>query len=161
MGPGGWLRWLEGTAVAVAMRESAWLYPTVETLHILGFIVLVGSAAMWDLRLLGLSRRLPVTGMARHLLPWARAGLLVAAPTGVLMFMSDATATAANPAFRLKLALIGAAILNTAVFHRWTFRSVRAWDCNVEAPIAAKLAGGLSLALWTTIVACGRLIAYV
>ena len=162
MGPaGGWLRWLEGTAVAVAMRESAWLYPTVETLHILAFIVLVGATAMFDLRLLGLSRRVAVTGMAGHVLPWARAGLLVAAPTGVLMFMSDATATAANPAFRLKLVLIGVALLNVAVFHRWTFKSVRAWDCDVEVPIAAKLAGGLSLALWATVVACGRLIAYV
>ena len=162
MGPaGGWLRWLEGMAVAVAMRESAWLYPTVETLHILAFIVLVGAAAMFDLRLLGLSRRVAVTGMAEHLLPWARAGLLVAAPTGVLMFMSDATATAANPAFRLKLVLIGVALLNVAVFHRWTFKSVRAWDCDAEAPIAARLAGGLSLALWATVVACGRLIAYV
>jgi hypothetical protein len=163
MGPawGAWLRWVEDTAVAVAMRESSWLYPTVETLHILGFVVLVGAAAMWDLRLLGLSRRLPVTAMARHLLPWSRAGLLLAVPTGVLMFMSDATATAANPAFRLKLALIGVALLNAAAFHRWTFRSVRAWDCEVAAPIPARLAGGLSLALWVTIIACGRLIAYV
>jgi len=67
----GWTGWLEATAAATAMRQSLWLYPIVEILHIIGFVVLVGSAAMFDLRLLGFSRQLPVTGMERHLLPWA------------------------------------------------------------------------------------------
>jgi hypothetical protein len=156
----GWLPWLEGTAVATAMRESSWLYPVVEILHILGFVVLVGSAAMWDLRLLGVSRSLPVTLMAGHLLPWARGGLLLAAPTGALLFASDATTIAVNPAFQLKLALIAGAILNAAAFHRWTYRSVRAWDCHVGTPPPAKLAGLLSLSLWAGTVASGRLIAY-
>ena len=156
-----WLPWLESTAVAVAMRESVWLYPAVETAHILGFVVLVGAAAMFDLRLLGLSRAVPVTGMARHLLPWARLGLALAAPTGLLMFMTEATTTASNPAFQLKLALIGAAILNAGVFHRWAFKSVQYWDRDAPTPPAAKAAGAISLALWTTVIACGRLIAYV
>jgi hypothetical protein len=157
----GWLLWLEGTAVATAMRESPWLYPAAETLHILGFVVLVGSAAMWDLRLLGLSRSLPVTLMARHLLPWARGGLLLAAPTGALLFASDATTIAANPAFQVKLVLIAGAILNAAAFHRWTYTSVRAWDCHVGTPPPAKVAALLSLGLWTGTIASGRLIAYV
>ena len=156
-----WLPWLETTAMAVAMRESVWLYPAVETAHILGFVVLVGAAAMFDLRLLGLSRAISVTGMARHLLPWARLGLALAAPTGLLMFMTEATTTASNPAFQLKLALIGAAILNAGVFHRWAFKSVKYWDRDAPSPPAAKAAGAISLALWTTVIACGRLIAYV
>ena len=143
------------------MREWTWLYPAVETTHILAFVVLVGSAAMWDLRLLGLSRGVPVTALERHLLPWARAGLLLAAPTGALMFASDATELVANPAFRLKLVLIAAAILNAAAFHRWTYRSVRTWDQGVGSPLAARLAGAVSLCLWTSVIACGRLIAYV
>ena len=113
-----WLGALEQTALATAVRESPWLYPAAEFAHILGFVLLVGAAAMFDLRLLGLSRTLPVTEMAAHLLPWARAGLLLAAPTGALMFISDATATAANPAFRLKLLLVAAGILNAWAFHR-------------------------------------------
>ena len=67
-----WLRWLENTWLAVTIRESAWLYPGVETVHIIGFVVVVGAAAMFDLRLLGASRGLPVTETARHLLPWSR-----------------------------------------------------------------------------------------
>ncbi len=156
-----WLAWLERSALALAIRESAWLYPAVETTHILAFVVLVGAAAMWDLRLLGLSRSLPVTLMARHLLPWARGGLLLAAPTGALLFASDATTIAANPAFQVKLVLIAGAILNAAAFHRWTYRSVPTWDQGVASPLAAKLAGAISLCLWTSVIACGRLIAYV
>jgi hypothetical protein len=111
-----WLLWLEQSAVAQAMRQWRWLYPIVEVVHIVGFVLLVGAAAMFDLRLLGLSRSLPVATMARHLLPWARVGLGVVAPTGLLMFTAHATEFATNPAFQLKLALITAACLNAAVF---------------------------------------------
>jgi hypothetical protein len=143
------------------MREWTWLYPAVETTHILAFVLLGGSAAMWDLRLLGLSRGVPVTALERHLLPWARAGMLLAAMTGALLFISDATVLATNPAFRLKLVLIALAILNAAAFHRWTYRSVQAWNQGISSPIAARLAGAASLLLWASIIACGRLIAYV
>ena len=160
-GLGDWLSWVERSALAIAIRESTWLYPAVETTHILAFVTLVGAAAMWDLRLLGLSRSVPVTALGRHLLPWTRAGLLVAAPTGLLLFITDATQIAANPAFRLKLVLIAAAVLNAAAFHRWTYRSIQLWDQGVGSPFAAKLAGALSLTLWTSVIACGRLIAYV
>src|SRR6266705_2505534 len=113
------------------MRQSLWLYPIVEILHIIGFVVLVGSAAMFDLRLLGLSRQLPVTGMERHLLPWARASVLLIAPA-----------------------------LNAAAFHLRPFRQVAEWDHGARAPLAARFAAGLSLMLWTGVIACGRLLAY-
>jgi hypothetical protein len=155
-----WLVWLETTALAHAMRQWLWLYPVVEIVHIVGIVLLVGAAAMFDLRLLGASRRLPVAEMARHLLPWARVGLGVMVPTGFLMFSAHATEFAVNPAFRLKLALVAAACLNAAVFHRWPFRSVSAWNVDAEPPPAAKLAAVLSLTLWTGVIACGRLLAY-
>jgi len=155
-----WLGWLETTALAQAMRQWLWLYPVVEIVHIVGIVLLVGAAAMFDLRLLGVSRRLPVAAMAHHLLPWARLGLGVMVPTGLLMFSAHATEFAANPAFRLKLALVAAACLNALVFHRWPFRSVSAWNVDAESPPAAKLAAGLSLTLWSGVIACGRLLAY-
>jgi hypothetical protein len=112
-----WLVWLETSALAMAMREWRWLYPVVEIVHIVGFVVLVGAAAMFDLRLLGVSRPLPVAAMARHLLPWARMSLVLVVPSGLMMFAANATEMAENPAFRLKLVLIAAALLNAAVFH--------------------------------------------
>jgi len=156
----GWLAWLETTAAATAMRQSLWLYPIVEILHIIGFVVLVGSAAMFDLRLLGLSRQLPVTGMERHLLPWARASVLLIVPTGGLMFVAHASEFAENPAFRLKLILLVAAALNAAAFHLRPFRRVAEWDHGARAPLAARFAAGLSLMLWTGVISCGRLLAY-
>lgn len=155
-----WLVWLESSAVAAAMRQQLWLYPIVEIVHILGFIVLVGAATMFDLRLLGCSRQLSVGAVAGHLLPWARWGLLVVAPSGGLMFIAHATEMAANPAFRLKLALVAMAILNAALFHRGPFKSVQVWDHDVPAPAAAKLAAIASLLLWAGVITCGRLLAY-
>jgi hypothetical protein len=155
-----WLVWLEGSAVAVAMRQWLWLYPTVEIVHILGFVILVGAAAMFDFRLLGLSRRLPVADMAQHLLRWARWSLLIVVPSGALMFIAHATEMAENPAFRLKLLLIAAAALNAAAFHRGPFKSVRGWNQHVAIPLGAKVAAILSLVLWAGVIACGRLLAY-
>lgn len=156
----GWTAWLEATAAATAMRQSMWLYPIVEILHIIGFVVLVGSAAMFDLRLLGLSRQLPVTGMERHLLTWARAAVLVIVPTGGLMFIAHANEFAGNPAFRLKLLFLTLAALNAALFHLRPFRHVAGWDHGAPTPLAARVAACLSLALWTGVIACGRLLAY-
>ncbi|MGH7304349.1 MAG: DUF6644 family protein [Candidatus Rokuibacteriota bacterium] len=156
----GWTGWLEATAAATAMRQSLWLYPIVEILHILGFVILVGSAAMFDLRLLGLSRQLPVTGLERHLLPWARASVLLIVPTGGLMFIAHANEFADNPAFRLKLLLLVLAALNAAIFHLRPFRKVAEWDRGSPAPLAARFAAAFSLMLWTGVIACGRLLAY-
>ena len=155
-----WLIWLEQTGLGVAMRQWRWLYPIVEIVHITGIVLLVGSAAMWDLRLLGVSRRLPVTAMARHLLPWARAGFAVVLPTGLMMFVAHAGEMATNPAFRLKLVLIALALTNAGLFHRGVFRSVDSWDVERAAPALAMIAAGASLALWAGVIACGRLLAY-
>ena len=155
-----WLVWLETSGVAVAMRQWQWLYPIVEIIHIVGFVVLVGAAFMFDARLLGRSRAVPVSALERHLLPWARFSLLLVVPTGAMMFTAHATEMAENPAFRLKLILVAAAFLNAAAFHRWPFRTVRAWDPVGAGPGAARGAGMVSLALWTSVIACGRLIAY-
>jgi hypothetical protein len=155
-----WAVWLETSGLAVAMRQWLWLYPAVEIVHIVGFVVLVGAAFMFDLRLLGLSRALAVSAMAGHLLRWARLALVLVVPSGVLMFMAHATEMLDNPAFQLKLALIAAAFLNAGIFHRWPFRAVGDWDTELPAPPAARAAGVLSLLLWTGVIACGRLLAY-
>jgi hypothetical protein len=155
-----WLVWLEGSAVAIAMRQWLWLYPIVEIVHIVGFVILVGAAVMFDLRLLGFSRQLPVADLAQHLLRWARLSLLLIVPAGVLMFMAHATEMAENPAFRLKLLLIVVAGLNAAGFHRGPFQSVRNWNQNVAIPVTAKAAAVLSLVLWVGVIACGRMLAY-
>lgn len=155
-----WLRWLENTSIAATVRDSPWLYPAIETVHIIGFVVLVGAAALFDFRLLGASRGLPVSDTARYLLRWSRASLFVVVPSGLLLFLTNATSLSVNPAFRLKLVLLVVAGVNAYVFHRWPFKTVTDWNRDVHAPAGAKISAIVSLVLWTGVISCGRFIAY-
>jgi hypothetical protein len=151
---------LEASTLSTTVRESVWIYPAAEFLHIVGFVLLVGSAVAFDMRLLGLSRAISVRALADHVLPWAQVGLAIVVPTGVTMFLSEPTMTAANPAFRVKLCLVAFGIANALSF-RWPFRSVDRWDRDVAVPLGVRLNAVLSLAIWFCTLAAGRLIAYV
>jgi hypothetical protein len=155
-----WLSWLEKSAWAAVIRQSNWLYPALEIGHIAGIALLAGAAFLFDLRLLGSSRVLPVTGLAQLLLVWSRRGLILIVPTGILLFITNASALGHDFTFWLKMGLLMLAGLNVMVFHAYTFPKVSRWDVNQTAPIQAKLAAIFSLLLWTAIIACGRLLAY-
>lgn len=155
-----WLVWIELSGLGEVMRRSAWMYPIVEVVHIVGFVILVGGAVMFDLRVLGLGQGLAVTALARHLLRWSWAGLALVLPAGLMMFTTHATEFAANLAFQLKLALLATAAANVAFFHLGPYRTVRAWDGAGQAPVAARAAAALSIAVWIAVITCGRLIAY-
>ena len=81
-------------------------------------------------------------------------------PSGILMFTAHATEMADNPAFRLKMVLLVAALLNAALFHRAPFRSVAAWNLHRPAPRTARASAVVSLVLWVSVITCGRLLAY-
>jgi hypothetical protein len=154
------LTWLGEMGLSAAMRGSPWLYPAAETVHLLGLALLVGAAAVFDLRLLGVSPRWPVAEAAAQLLPKAHAGLLVAAVSGAALFAADPLAMWENPAFRVKLALLALAGLNAAAFHAGPFRSLTRRNALSPLPPSARLAAVCSLLLWAAIVAAGRLIGY-
>ena len=155
-----WLVWLESTPLAEAMRQWLWLYPTFEIIHILGLVVLVGGAALFDLKLLGFSPSLPLHGLACDILPWARWSLLAIIPSGLLMFIAHATEMASNPAFQVKLLLLAAAGLNALVFHKRLFPTLGACDRGIPIPRSAKIHAVVSLSLWAGVITCGRLLAY-
>ncbi|HEY8554547.1 MAG TPA: hypothetical protein VIL43_08425 [Burkholderiales bacterium] len=154
------LVWLETSGFAQAMRQWLWLYPIVEIVHIGGIVLLVGGAAMFDLRLLGLGRTLSVRRLARLLLPWSVVGLALVAATGLMMFTAHATEFWVNPAFAVKMSLIVLAGLNAALFHRGIYRTVATWDVDLPPPPRARFAAAASLALWLGAISGGRLIAY-
>lgn len=150
---GGWL--------AEAVRGTPYLYPVLESIHVLGIALLVGPAAVFDLRLLGLARhRLRVTTAAEHLLPISRLGFAVAATTGVVMFLPGADLMPDRGSAPWKLGLLLVAGLNVLVFHRLTYRGVRAWDADQPPPAAARVAAVVSLTSWTGVTLAGRLLAY-
>ncbi|WP_300297850.1 hypothetical protein [Ferrovibrio sp.] len=152
-----WLVALEQSGLGVAMRQSLLLYPAVEILHILGFVLLVGSIVGFDLRLLGLAARLPIEPFARHAVPLAMLGFCIAAPMGFLLFATEATSIAANTAFRFKLVCIAIGLLNVAWFHLGPWRGLLQ---RGETSLAAKLGAAVSLLAWIGAIIGGRLIAY-
>jgi hypothetical protein len=160
-------RWLgiaaaaERTTWAAWLRSSTWGYPAVESVHIWGLAVLIGTAVAFDLRLLGVSTRLPVDAIAHFLLPCARTAFAVAALSGLLLFAMQATTFAAQPLFYFKMGTIGVAVLNSTIFHRGAFRSVATWNLSADTPTAAKAAAVVSLTAWTVALICGRWLAYV
>ena len=151
---------IENSALGVAMRQSLWLYPAVEIVHLAGIGLLFGSIAILDLRLLGLARDLPLRRLAAHVLPWTAASFLLIVPSGLAMFMAHASDFIASPVFVLKMGLILAAGVNAALFHAGAMRTASDWDVNRAPPRAARVAGALSLAFWLAVIACGRLLAY-
>jgi hypothetical protein len=155
-------RWLEQTSLGAGVRESLWLFPVIETLHLLGMAALVGTAAVFDLRLLGLvMRRERVSELAGRLLPWSWAAFAVQVVTGTLLFMSEAVKVYANPAFRVKMLLIFLAGVHALIFHWTVYRDVATWDDSGVLPAEAKVAGFVSILLWLGIVAAGRFIGFV
>jgi hypothetical protein len=155
---------LEGSALGQAMRQWMWLYPGVETVHIVGIALLFGSIAVLDLRLLGFSRSIPARRLAAHVLPWTAASFLLIIPSGLLMFVAHATEFVQSGVFVLKMGLILAAGLNAALFHTTVFRSVDVWDSEemrrLPPPPSVRAFAAFSLALWIGVIACGRLLAY-
>ena len=154
-----WLA-LERTAVATAVREGTWLYPAIQSAHVLGLATLFGSLAVLDLRLLGVSRALPVAPLARHALRAVHAAFIVLVVSGSLLFVADASALVSNPAFRAKMIVVPVAALNGLAFELRHLR--RADRLGLEdAPPGGRPAAALSLVLWTLVIVLGRLIAYV
>ena len=156
------LEWLQSTAPAVAIAESSWLFPTIETVHVLALTTVVGSIAMVDLRLIGAAQRhRSVIELTEEVLPWTWIGFTIAVATGSLMFASNAVKYFANGPFRIKMILLLSAGINMLIFHLVTFRSATAWHRDAAIPPAGRIAGGVSLVIWISVVGFGRWIGFV
>jgi hypothetical protein len=162
--PSGALGALEASGLGQAMRQWLWLYPSVETVHIVGIGLLFGSIVVLDLRLLGLSRSISVRTLAKHVLPWTAASFLLIVPSGLMMFTAHASEFIDSPVFVLKMCLIMAAGLNAALFHTMVFRTADVWDAEdmrkLPPPPSARISAAISLLIWISVIACGRLLAY-
>jgi hypothetical protein len=155
-------QWLDQSSVGMAIRQSLWLFPAIETVHLLGMAALVGTIGVLDLRLLGwVARRQPVSEMAGRLIPWAWFGFVAQVITGALLFSSEAVKIYGNPAFRLKMLLLLLAGLQAVIFQTVISRKLAAWDERPSLPMLAKVSGLSSILLWVAIVTAGRLIGFV
>jgi hypothetical protein len=154
-------KWLEASAVGSTIAQSNWLFPAIETVHVIAFSIVVGSIAVLDLRLINMTwRQRAVTELKRDVLPWTWVSFAIAALTGTLMFTSAAEKYAANTAFRMKMGMLLMTAANMLIFHRFTYRTVLSWDHGVPPVRAARVAGVLSLIFWISVVTCGRWIGF-
>lgn len=154
--------WLQDRPFSIAIAESAWMFPMIETVHVIGLTLVFGSIAMLDLRLLGLARKnSAVTEVSHDVLALTWCAFVVTAISGVLMFCSAATRYFENTPFRFKIALLVIAGLNMAIFHLFAFRSVRKWDDAIPPPRSARVAGSVSLLSWLGVIFFGRWIGFV
>jgi hypothetical protein len=159
------LQLIEDLPLAAAMRgdypETVWLFPIIETLHIFALALVFGSIALLDMRLLGwIASGSPVSRLVRSTLPLTWAAWGCAAVTGSMLFLPKAIVYARNLEFQLKFLMMGLAEINLLIFHFGPYRRVQSWDSAQPPPGTARLAGALSLLLWTAVVFFGRWIGF-
>lgn len=154
--------WLEQSILGELMRTSSlWTYPIVNLLHILGIGALFGAVTIIDLRLLGAFRTVPLAGITDAAAPVATWGFCIAAATGVALLATQATEYLGNPYLLIKFGAIGVGLLNIVILNgspAWKARRDRELAAHEQRRLA--VFGGLSLAMWITVIAAGRMIAY-
>jgi hypothetical protein len=141
---------------------TEWMFPIIETLHVLCLTIVFGTIAMVDMRLLGLvSRQTPFTKLYRELIPWTWWAFAGAVVFGSILATGKIEDYAYNVQFLAKFALMALAGANMVVFHVGAYRNVASWDKVVPTPAGARLAGALSLALWIGVIFFGRWVGFV
>src|SRR5712692_7039610 len=132
------------------LNTTEWAFPVLECIHIIGFALSIGTIAIVDLRLLGLGlRRQSPAQLAKDMAPWTLAGLAIMLISGPLIFSSDPRMYYYNQSFRFKVTALLVAIL----YHYTIRRKVALADH--PAPALGMLVGGVSLALWLSVLAAG------
>ena len=152
---------IQYSPLGIFIAESTWAFPTIETIHVIALVTVLGTIFVMDLRLLGVaSKNYPITSMSRDTLKWTWGGFVLAAITGTLLYISKTSSYMINPFFMGKMVLLAIAGLNMAYFHFVTWKTVTNWDTSPVVPTGAKVAGITSLIFWITIVFFGRAIGF-
>jgi hypothetical protein len=151
-----WLRSFTGVA---AFMQQQWSWPVAESVHFVGLTLLLGAIATWDLRLVGFMKQAPAAAFHK-LIPVAVAGFTLNAVTGALFLMTFPDQYVYNAAFHVKLLCLLLAGLNVLVFYLTTFRRLSTQDAGEQAPVLGRISGALSVALWLSVIVCGRMITF-
>jgi hypothetical protein len=155
------LQWLQALPLSVFIHKTAWAFTAVEVVHVFAIAFMIGTIMIVDLRLLGFgSKKRAFTDFSRLLLPFTWVAFAIAVIAGALLFISRPMEYFGNAVFWTKMGVIALAGINMAVFEFITVRDVKGWDLSPTPPMAARLAGGISITCWLLVLACGRLIGF-
>ena len=151
--------WLTSTPISRAMNQTMWAWPLSESFHFMGLCLLFGIVGLFDLRLMGFLKRLPL-GAFHRLIPWGILGYGINVMTGFTFLSGAPDQYIHNPAFHIKMLFMTIAGLNVAVFYWLTYQHIAAVGPGQDAPRKARIAGVVSLLCWTGVIVCGRLITF-
>ena len=155
------LAWLEATSLATRIRDSLFLFPILESIHVIGLALVFGTIIVIDLRLLGAaSSERSFQRVASDILKWTWAAFGLTALTGALMFITNAAVYYGNFYFRIKMLLLLLSGVNMLAFELTARRTVHQWDRARSAPAAGKTVAVLSLVIWIGVIFAGRLIGF-
>jgi len=155
----GILTWMESSALTRMILGNAWAFPTLETLHFIGLILLIGSLYVIDLRFMGFASRIPLNAVIRFL-PVTFIGFTINLTTGIMFLFADPFRYYPNFAFRLKMLAVLLAGLNAVWFKLAINLATLSSDNSIEPRITVRWIAGLSLLLWTSVIVLGRMIPY-
>jgi hypothetical protein len=155
--------WLVNSIVAHSpvadLMHTAWAWPIVESIHFLGLCLLIGCIGTFDLRLLGIGKRVPIAAMHR-LIPWGILGFVINIASGVMFVLTEPDQYIYNPSFHLKLLFMAIGGLNASMFYLTSYRQVFTANASLDAPRRARLIAAISLGAWVSVIVCGRLITF-
>ena len=154
--------WLSTTvpSVFIQMHES-WMIPVIQSLHITGIGLAVGSALMMALRLLGwVGTDQPLQANQRRYGPWLTGALYLLLASGGLLIVAEPVRELITFSFWLKMACVAAMVVIFAIFQRSVRQHGERWEQNLARRPAVRLAAVLTFILWGCIIVLGRLIAY-
>jgi len=154
-----WLvKTLASARPVASVMHSAWVWPAAETMHFIGLSLLVGTIVLFDLRLLGLAKGIPVAALHR-LIRWGLLGFGINATTGAAFLMAEPDQYIYNPAFHWKMLFIMTAGVNALAFYLTSYRRATAPGA-LEVPRPARAIALASLCLWIAVIVCGRLLTF-
>ena len=152
---------IQNTAVAQWISTSDMAFPWIETFHVICITTMVGAISVLDLRLLyAAGRGRSVQQISAEVLPFTWGAFALALITGGLLFSSKAVEYVDNWPFRLKMLTMACAGINMLVFHFTTYQGVAGWNADLAPPTRARVAAGVSLAFWATVIVFGRWIGF-
>lgn len=141
------------------MMRTVWGWPIAESVHFAGLCLLAGAIFLFDLRLLGVARRIPL-GALHKLVPWGLLGYALTLVSGMLFLVTEPNEYIYNPAFHLKMLFMGVAGVNALMFYLTSYRLATAPGASPDAPRSAKFIAFASLCLWIGVIVAGRLITF-
>jgi hypothetical protein len=152
------IRWSSTSALAQFMN-GAWQWPIAESIHFIGLCLLIGTVGIFDLRLIGLGKSIPFSALHR-LIPWGVGGFILNILTGICFLTTAANQYVYNPSFQLKVLSLSIAGVNVLMFYTTMFRKVSALGPGQQAPLPARVMGGVSLTAWLGVIMFGRLLTF-